>query len=189
MLKKIDDQTERVARIVKNLLNFAHNPSKTSFYKVDLKENLQAIISLIDYKLKKMNITLELDLSPLKSIWAQGERLQQVFINIILNALDAMPRGGTLKINLSQSNNYGVIKIEDTGTGIKTQHLPHIYDPFFTTKGVGKGTGLGLSISYAIIKEHEGQIMVESESGKGSSFSIHIPMDLNKRKTKKISAY
>ena len=181
MLKKIDDQTERVARIVKNLLNFAHNPSETSFYKVDLRENLQAIISLIEYKLKKMNIILELDLSPLKSIWAQGEKLQQVFINIILNALDAMPKGGTLKIKLSQSNNYAVVIIEDTGTGIKTQHLSHIYDPFFTTKGIGKGTGLGLSISYAIIKEHEGHITVNSEHGKGTSFTIYIPKDLEKK--------
>jgi len=182
ILEKIEAQTDRVARIIKNLLNFARNPSETSFYHVDLKESLQEIVSLIDYKLKTLNITLEMKLSPLEPIWAQGERLQQVFINIILNAIDAMPEGGILRIELSQENKTAIIKIKDTGKGIKRQHLPHIFDPFFTTKGLGKGTGLGLSISYAIIKEHEGQITVESEANKGSLFTIFIPMDLDKRK-------
>jgi PAS domain S-box-containing protein len=188
ILEKIEAQTERVARIIKNLLNFARNPSDSSFHKVNLKENLQEILSLIDYKLKTMNIGLELKLSPVKSIWAERDRLQQVFINIILNAIDAMPDGGTLKIELSQMNNQAVMKIEDTGTGIKDQHLPHIFDPFFTTKGIGKGTGLGLSISYAIIKEHEGNITVESEAGKGSLFTLYIPLNLDKKKTNKVSA-
>ncbi|MFC2163406.1 ATP-binding protein [Acidobacteriota bacterium] len=187
ILEKIDTQTERVARIVKNLLNFARNPSDSAFYQTDLRESLQAIISLIDYKLKNMNIALEMEISPVASIWAQGERLQQVFINIILNALDAMPKGGTLKIELTHMDNLAVVKITDTGTGIEAQHLPHIFDPFFTTKGVGKGTGLGLSISYAIIKEHEGRINVDSEPGKGSSFSIYIPMNLDKTKGKESS--
>jgi len=188
ILEKIEAQTERVARIIKNLLNFARNPSEASFHKVDIKENLQEIISLIEYKLKTMNINLELKLEKLRPLWAQGERLQQVFINIILNAIDAMPDGGTLSIELSENSKQAMIKIQDTGTGIKDQHLPHIFDPFFTTKGVGKGTGLGLSISYAIIKEHEGQITVESEWGKGSLFTIYIPKDLDKKKTNKISA-
>ena len=185
VLEKIEAQTDRVAKIVKNLLNFARNPSDSVFQKVDLSENLQEIISLIDYKLKNMNIDLELNIHPIKPIWAQGERIQQVFINIILNAMDAMPDGGKLKIELSQTDNQAVVVIEDTGTGIKSQHLPHIFDPFFTTKGIGKGTGLGLSISYAIIKEHEGRVSVESESGKGSRFAIFIPMDLDKRKLNK----
>jgi two-component system NtrC family sensor kinase len=185
VLEKIEAQTDRVARIVKNLLNFARNPSEASFHKVDLDESLKEIISLIDYKLKNMKIDLELNIHPLRPIWAQGERIQQVFINIILNAMDAMPEGGKLKIELYHSDNQAAVVIEDTGTGIKVQHLPHIFDPFFTTKGIGKGTGLGLSISYAIIKEHEGRITVESESGKGSRFVIYIPMDLEKRKSNK----
>lgn len=184
-LKKIETQTERVARIVKNLLNFARNPSDSSYYNVDLKDSLQAIISLIEYKLKNMNIQLELHLSNVKPIWAQGERLQQVFINIILNAIDAMPRGGTLRIELLPKAKKAVIKIKDTGTGIKPQHLTHIFDPFFTTKGIGKGTGLGLSISYAIVREHEGTVGVESVVGKGSTFTISLPMDLNKQKITK----
>jgi len=181
ILEKIEAQAERVGRIVNSLLNFSRNPSETSFYQVDLKESLQGIVSLIDYKLKNMNIQLEMNLSPIKSIWAQGERLQQVFINIILNALDAMPNGGILKIDLVQVNKMAVIQIGDTGTGIQPQHLPHIFDPFFTTKGIGKGTGLGLSISYAIIKEHEGNITVKSQDGKGTEFTVTIPANLDKR--------
>lgn len=185
ILDKIEAQTDRVAKIVKNLLNFSRNPSDSLFYQVNLKENLQEIVSLIDYKLKNMNIKLELNIEPVKPILAQGERLQQVFINIILNAIDAMPHGGTLEISFYQENNRAVVKIKDTGIGIKAQHLPHIFDPFFTTKGIGKGTGLGLSISYAIIKEHEGQIAVESKDGKGSIFTIQVPTDLDKKKMNK----
>jgi two-component system NtrC family sensor kinase len=189
ILEKVEAQTERVSKIIKNLLNFARNPSDSAFHKVNIIDNLQEIISLIDYKLKAMNIKLELDLKPVKLIWAQSERLHQVFINIILNAIDAMPKGGTLKVDVFQEENEAVIKIADTGTGIKKQHLPHIFDPFFTTKGIGKGTGLGLSISYAIVKEHEGHITVESEVGKGTCFTILIPLDLDLKKTGTKSSY
>ena len=175
ILEKVEAQTDRVARIIKNLLAFARNPSDSSFHRVDLKESLEEILSLIDYKLKNMNIRLELDLKPIPSVHAQGERLQQVFINIILNALDAMPRGGTLGIRLDEADGQTIIRISDTGTGIQPEHLARIFDPFFTTKGIGKGTGLGLSISYAIIKEHEGHIQVQSEVGRGSTFSITLP--------------
>jgi len=182
ILEKIEAQTERVSKIVKNLLNFARNPADSAFHRVNVIDSLKEILSLIDYKLKAMNIQLELALQPVKPIWGQGERLQQVFINIILNAIDAMPKGGTLRIEAFQNDGELVIKIADTGTGIKRQHLPHIFDPFFTTKGLGKGTGLGLSISYAIIKEHEGNITVESEVGKGSCFSITLPVHADPKK-------
>ena len=182
ILGKIEVQTDRVARIIKNLLSFARNPSDLSFHRVNLKESLEEIISLIDYKLKAMNIQMEMALPQVKPIWAQGERLQQVFINIILNAIDAMPNGGRLRIELRQTAEEAEIRISDTGHGIKKQHLPLIFDPFFTTKGMGKGTGLGLSISYAIIKEHEGHMAVESETGKGTTFTITLPADLDSRK-------
>jgi two-component system NtrC family sensor kinase len=123
-----------------------------------------------------MKILLKLELEPIAPIYAQGERLQQVFINIILNALDAMPQGGTLGIRLTAEDKRAVVRVSDTGTGIKPEHMAHIFDPFFTTKGIGKGTGLGLSISYAIVKEHEGHIEVESEVGRGSTFTITLPV-------------
>jgi len=184
LLDKIEAQTDRVSRIVKNLLTFARNPSDLAFHRVDLRDNLQEIISLIDYKLKAMSIDLETEMAPVTPIWAQGERLQQVFINIILNALDAMPNGGRLRLELGETPTEAFVAISDTGTGIKEQHLPRIFDPFYTTKGVGKGTGLGLSISYAIINEHEGRIDVQSEVGKGTKFTIFLPKNLEKRKRK-----
>jgi PAS domain S-box-containing protein len=189
ILGKIEVQTERVSRIVKNLLNFARNPAESAFHKVNIVDSLQEIISLIDYKLKAMNIKQEMNLAPVKLVWAQSERLQQVFINIILNAIDAMPKGGTLRIDGTQEGDKVVVKIADSGSGIQKQHLPHIFDPFFTTKGLGKGTGLGLSISYAIIKEHDGHIEVESEMGKGTCFTITIPADLNLKKLNQKSPY
>jgi two-component system, NtrC family, sensor kinase len=185
ILEKIEAQTDRVGRIIKNLLNFARNPADASFQRVDLKETLEEIISLIEYKLKTMHIELVLDLVKIPPIYAQGERLQQVFINIILNALDAMPDGGRLTLGLSQEGLEAAVKITDTGVGIKPEHLARIFDPFFTTKGVGKGTGLGLSISYAIIKEHEGWIHVASEAGKGTTFTVFVPTDLGTRPSDK----
>ncbi|HSA97388.1 MAG TPA: ATP-binding protein [Acidobacteriota bacterium] len=176
ILGKVEAQTDRVARIIKNLLAFARSPSDASFTRVDLKSNLEEILSLIDYKLRNMNIRLDLELAPVPPLYAQGERLQQVFINIILNALDAMPAGGTLGIRLGREDGAAVVRISDTGTGIKPEHLSRIFDPFFTTKGVGKGTGLGLSISYAIIKEHDGRIDVRSEVGRGTTFTITLPI-------------
>ena len=181
ILGKIEAQTERVGKIIKNLLNFARNPSDTSFQRTSLKASLEEIIALIDYKLRNMNIALELRLEDMPPIYVQGERLQQVFINIILNALDAMPQGGALRLELLTQAGNAVVRITDTGTGIKPEHLPHIFDPFFTTKGLGKGTGLGLSISFAIIKEHEGRVLVDSEVGRGTTFTIVIPMDLDRR--------
>ncbi len=176
ILEKVEAQTDRVAKIIKNLLTFARSPSDASFHRVDLKQNLEEILSLIDYKLKNMNIRLALDLAAVPGVSAQGERLQQVFINIILNALDAMPQGGDLGIRLALEDGAAVVRISDTGTGIRPEHLSRIFDPFFTTKGVGKGTGLGLSISYAIVKEHDGHIEVHSEVGRGSTFTITLPV-------------
>lgn len=176
ILGKVEAQTDRVARIIKNLLAFARSPSDASFQRVDLKQSLEEILSLIDYKLRNMNIRLQLALTPVPPFYAQGERLQQVFINIILNALDAMPQGGTLGIRLAREDGSAVVRISDTGTGIRPELLSRIFDPFFTTKGVGKGTGLGLSISYAIVKEHDGRIEVQSEVGRGSTFTITLPV-------------
>jgi signal transduction histidine kinase len=176
ILGKVEAQTDRVARIIKNLLAFARSPSDASFQRVDIKQSLEEILSLIDYKLRDMNIRLDLELAAVPPIYAQGERLQQVFINIILNALDAMPKGGTLGIRLALADGAAVIRISDTGTGIRPEHLSRIFDPFFTTKGVGKGTGLGLSISYAVVKEHDGRIEVRSEVGRGTTFTITLPV-------------
>ena len=152
ILEKIEAQTDRVSRIIKNLLNFARNPSDLAFHRVDLKESLQEIISLIDYKLKTMNIAPrarpragQAHLGPGRAAPAglhqHHPQRHRRHARRAARSRSSWPRPPT----------EAVIAITDTGHGIKEQHLPHIFDPFFTTKGVGKGTGLGLSISYAIV--------------------------------------
>ncbi|MBO0800260.1 MAG: histidine kinase, partial [Blastocatellia bacterium] len=103
-------------------------------------------------------------------------KLQQVFMNLIINARDAMPEGGRLEIATEASADSVVIKFRDSGMGIDPEHLSRIYDPFFTTKQIGKGTGLGLAVSYGIIKDHGGHIDVESRPGEGALFLITLPL-------------
>ena len=105
-----------------------------------------------------------------------ASQIEQVLINLFINAIQAMPEGGDLFIEVFQGpgDEWVVMKIRDTGTGIKKEVLPNIFDPFFTTKST-KGTGLGLSVSYGIIRQHQGEISVESEEGKGTTFIVKIP--------------
>ena len=102
-------------------------------------------------------------------------RIQQVFFNLILNARDAMPSGGWLTLRTHADDETVVVEVGDTGHGIRREHLRRIYDPFFTTKGIGKGTGLGLSVSYGIVQEHGGAIFVESDPGHGTTFQVALP--------------
>ena len=102
-------------------------------------------------------------------------RLQQVFFNLILNARDAMPSGGWLTLATRADDDAVVVEVRDTGTGIKREDIKRIYDPFFTTKGIGRGTGLGLSVSYGILQEHGGAIFVESAPGQGTTFQVALP--------------
>ncbi len=102
-------------------------------------------------------------------------RLQQVFLNLFLNARDAMPGGGMLEVRTAAHNGSVEVEVTDTGSGIPPEHLHRIFDPFFTTKSTGKGTGLGLSVSYGIIKEHAGKVDVRSTPGKGTSFRLEFP--------------
>jgi signal transduction histidine kinase len=112
----------------------------------------------------------------LPSTLANGGKLQQVFMNLFLNAKDAMPEGGQLRVRTHCKDSQLVVKIEDTGTGISDEDIKRIYDPFFTTKEVGKGTGLGLSVCYGIIQEHSGRISVKSRPGLGSAFRLQLPL-------------
>jgi two-component system NtrC family sensor kinase len=109
----------------------------------------------------------------------RGDRnqLEQVFVNLSLNACEAMPNGGTLLVSTSREDGDVVVRVTDTGCGIKVDHLDQIFEPFFTTKPVGKGTGLGLSVSYGIVQQHGGTLEVESEEGKGTTFTVRLPCD------------
>ena len=103
-------------------------------------------------------------------------KLQQVFLNLFLNARDAMPKGGWLSIVTRNEGDDVVVEVADTGSGIQAEHLGRIYDPFFTTKPIGKGTGLGLSITYGIVQEHDGTITVDSAAGQGTRFVLRFPL-------------
>src|SRR3979409_954957 len=104
------------------------------------------------------------------------QKLQQVFLNLFLNAKDAMPKGGWLSIATRMENGQAVVAISDTGSGIPSEYLARIYDPFFTTKAIGRGTGLGLSITYGIVREHDGLIDCESTVGQGTRFTLRFPL-------------
>ena len=180
LLEKITRQTFRASEIVNNLLNFSRT-SGAEFAEVDVNRVIVDTLSLLEHQFKTTRIRVQDELAPhLPPIQGNAGRLQQVFLNLFLNAKDAMPEGGTLKI--ATSNGDGVsVTVSDTGLGIAQEHIHRIYDPFFTTKGGAidgqkRGTGLGLSVSYGIIQEHAGKIRVESSPQQGTTFYIDFPM-------------
>ncbi len=180
LLEKITRQTFRASEIVNNLLNFSRT-SGTEFADVDVNKVINDTLALLEHQFKSAKIQVSSELMPgLSPIHGNPGRLQQVFLNLFLNAKDAMPNGGTL--NLATSNGDMVsVRISDTGSGIAPEHIQRIYDPFFTTKtapkeGQTRGTGLGLSVSYGIIQEHAGKIRVESDPGAGTTFALDFPL-------------
>jgi hypothetical protein len=176
VLEKIERQTFRAAKIVNGLLNLAR-PAQTESGAVDLNVVINDVLVLLEHQLRTGRIQLrkELNASPLL-IQGVEYKLQQVFLNLFLNARDAMPRGGWLTIATRDDEAGAAIEVGDTGSGIPPEQLSRIYDPFFTTKEIGKGTGLGLSITYGIIQEHGGTINCESTIGQGTRFTLLLPM-------------
>ena len=176
VLKKIETQGFRASTIVDNLLNFAR-VSDTDFSEVNVNGLMLETLSLMDHQLRKSKVEVKVDLdASLQPTLANGGKLQQVFMNLVLNARDAMPEGGQLIIHTCQEDSYLVIKVQDSGTGISQENVNRIYDPFFTTKKAGEGSGLGLSVSYGIIQEHSGRINVETAAGQGTTFRLHLPV-------------
>src|SRR5215475_6957315 len=180
LLEKITRQTFRASEIVSNLLNFSRT-SGTEFGNVDVNRIVVDTLALLDHQFRTSRITVESELGDhLPPIQGNTGRLQQVFLNLFLNAKDAMPAGGTLRV--ATSNGTGVsVSVSDTGSGIAPEHIARIYDPFFTTKtapeaGQKRGTGLGLSVTYGIIQEHAGKIRVESRPGEGTTFYLDFPL-------------
>lgn len=177
-LDLVQSETSRCSRIVSSLLAFSRQ-SKLEFSEVDINELLERCITLSQHKLSLQNIEIKTDLNPMiASVSGDFNQIQQCIINLIFNAIDAMPDGGTLSIKSVLNANKGVVQIEiaDTGFGIAKEDLPHIFDPFYTTKTEGSGLGLGLSTVYGIIDRHKGTITVESEVGKGTVFRITLPV-------------
>lgn len=180
----IVQQTSRCRDIVKGLLDFARQrkPDKRQW---DIHTLLERPISLVAQQAPFQNIRIVQKFkADLPKLYVDGDQIQQVFMNIILNAGDAMSaKGGTLTIQTGSKDGMAEISFTDTGPGISKEHLSKLFDPFFTTKETGKGTGLGLAISYGIIQSHSGDIKVESEEGKGATFRVRLPIESRNAKT------
>ncbi|HQR38477.1 MAG TPA: ATP-binding protein [Blastocatellia bacterium] len=175
ILQKVLAQTDRASGIVNNLLNFSRT-SGGDFAPLDLNRVLEDTLQLLEIQLHKGNVTIERAFADdLPEAFGNAGKLQQVFMNLILNARDAMPGGGSLTLETENSDHMLIVRVRDTGIGIAAENIAKIYDPFFTTKSVGQGTGLGLAVSYGIVQEHGGRIFVDSAPGRGTTFTIKIP--------------
>jgi len=175
IIEKIVKQTFRASEIVNNLLNFSRTGA-AELANIDVNRVVEETLSLVAHPLKTSQIQVVKNLGDaLPSVRGSANKLQQVFLNLFLNARDAMPSGGMLEVKTAAHNGSVEIEIVDTGAGIPREHIHKIFDPFFTTKATGRGTGLGLSVSYGIIKEHAGKIDVRSTPGKGTSFHVEFP--------------
>jgi signal transduction histidine kinase len=179
-LETIRKEGQRAANIVKNLLSFARSHT-TSIQSIDVNTIISEVLNLRGYEHKASNIEVVTHFSPnLPEIMADRFQIQQVFLNIILNAEQAMKeldRLGNLTVTTERLNGFIRISFADNGPGIPPEIMNRIFDPFFTTKEVGKGTGLGLSISYGIITNQGGKIYAQSEPGKGATFIIELPVN------------
>ncbi len=175
--KVIDESSQgalRVIKIVKGLKNFSHIDEGKPEY-VDLNEDLEDTLNIIWNELKYKAEVIK-EYGNLPRIKCYRIQLNQVFMNLLLNAAQAIEKEGRIRIKTYTNNSNVYVCISDNGCGIPPENLPKLFDPFFTTKEVGKGTGLGLSMAYGIVERHEGRIHVESEIGKGSTFTIELPL-------------
>jgi two-component system, NtrC family, sensor kinase len=176
VLEKIERQTFRAAKIVNGLLNLAR-PAQVDSGPCDVNTVINDVLSLLEHQFKNGSIQVRKELSAsVASVQGIEHKLQQIFLNLFLNARDAMPKGGWLTIATRQERGSAVVEVGDTGSGIPADQLSRIYDPFFTTKAIGKGTGLGLSIAYGIVQEHGGTISCDSQVGHGTRFTIRLPL-------------
>jgi two-component system NtrC family sensor kinase len=178
LLQKIELQTFRAAKIVNGLLNLSRPAAAATSERTSLDVNavITDVLSLLEHQFSTHRIKVRRDLSPDPVVVSGIEhKLQQVLLNLCLNAKDAMPKGGWLSILTRAESHRVVVEVSDTGSGIPNEYLARIYDPFFTTKTMGEGTGLGLSITYGIVREHDGTIDCESSVERGTRFIIGLP--------------
>ena len=178
LLEKIERQTFRAAKIVNGLLNLSRPAPAAGgdTAPVDINTVINDVLALLEHQLELHRVKVRRDLSERPLIVSGLEhKLQQVFLNLFLNARDAMPKGGWLSVSSREKDGGAVIEVSDTGSGIPNEYLARIYDPFFTTKVTGQGTGLGLSITYGIVREHDGSIDCESSVGQGTRFILEFP--------------
>jgi signal transduction histidine kinase len=173
------DGLKRVRDIIRNLQDFARL-DEADFKEADLNADLLATLEILSHEIKKNEIQTRTSFTQLPPVLCHPGKINQVFLNVLMNAIQASASGGALEVRtrVDEAAPAGgvVIELQDHGCGIKPEHRPHIFDPFFTTKPVGQGTGLGLSVGYGIIRDHGGSIEVESEVGRGTLFRIRLPL-------------
>ena len=175
-LRTIQEQIGRISKIIQSLLNMAR-PSRSTRGPIELAPLLDETLAFVREKLARRGIAAESSNAAVGSVRADRERLQQVFLNLFLNAADAMPEGGLLQVTLAAHGDRDVlVEVADTGTGISEDDVEHVFDPFFTTKTAGEGNGLGLSVAKGIVLEHGGAITVESRVGHGTQFRVILPL-------------
>jgi PAS domain S-box-containing protein len=174
LLEKIEQQTFRAAKIVNSLLNLAR-PSGKETGPVDLNLIVTDVLALLEHQFRMSQIQVRRQLTGQVVIRGVEYKLQQVFLNLFLNARDAMPNGGWLSVTTGVEGGDAVVEVADSGVGIPAEHIGRIYDPFFTTKPEGRGTGLGLSVTYGIVKEHGGTLTCDSDPRQGTRFRLVLP--------------
>jgi signal transduction histidine kinase len=174
----IRESALKANNIISDLLKFSRQ-SRPEMGLHDMRETVEASLRLTAFPIRKAHVQVFKDLpeEAVPMIY-DDQQIEQVLVNLINNAVQAMPNGGTLRVNMTKTDGVAAIAVEDTGTGIPPENITRIFDPFFTTKPEGEGTGLGLSVSYGIISNHNGRIEVESKVGEGTTFTILIPMEL-----------
>jgi PAS domain S-box-containing protein len=178
LLEKIERQTFRAAKIVNGLLTLSRPASVASGERgrVDLNIVIADVLGLLEHQFEMHRIKVRRELGDAPAVVLGMEhKLQQVFLNLFLNAKDAMPKGGWLSVTTRLDGQRVIAEVSDTGSGIPSEYLARIYDPFFTTKAIGQGTGLGLSITYGIVREHDGSIDCDSSIGQGTRFTLSLP--------------
>ena len=175
LIKDCKEGTERIKKIVLDLKDFAH-PGEDKVQTADINNGIESTLNVVWNELK-YKATVVKDYGDLPPVKCYPHQLNQVVMNLLVNAAQAIEKQGEINISTRADDGYVEIKISDTGSGIPEEKISKIFDPFFTTKEVGKGTGLGLNVAYNIISKHNGTIDVESEVGKGTVFKIRIPVD------------
>jgi signal transduction histidine kinase len=168
------EQIDRITGIIQALLNMAR-PRESLRTAVDLSATLDTTLAFLTEKLRRRHVSVTRNVDDVPSVTADPEKLQQVFLNLLINAVDAMPEGGTLSIALEREGAFVVVRIADSGTGIPHDQIDNIFEPFYTTKPAGRGNGLGLVVVKGIMDEHDGSIDVRSEEGSGTEFTVRFP--------------
>jgi signal transduction histidine kinase len=173
-LSKMESEVSRCSRIIRNLLDFARQ-SEPMLRLVDINQVIEQVLAMVGHQAQLQNVEVVKEFSPsLPKVMADFDQLQQIFTNLTLNAIQAMPDGGRLTIRSSAVDGEVRIDVQDTGWGISKEDMGKLFTPFFTTKAKGKGVGLGLAVVHGIIERHKGRIKVQSEVGKGTTFSVYL---------------